>query len=426
MGVDNTMSWREKLTSLSPAQMGLIIFALALAVRLAAIFGMGMHKQPLNFVEVEKVAVSVAETGVFGNPYKIPTGPTAQAAPFYPYLVALVFKLVGYGLGARLVLLLISAVAVSMQYTLLPWLAARCGIPAYVGGVAGLMGALIPVRLITELNGFEAPIAGTAWILAIILALGWMESPSARNSVACGAWWGASMLILPTLLLPFGLMMLGLGWRRLRGGPGPEWKHLALAGAAMVLLLTPWTIRNYVVFGQLFYIRSNLGLELSTTQFPGVSLVDDENHPGIAFIYQRHPYTSEAAAREVLEKGEMAFNRERMKEGVGYIQADPKGFLWRTAQRVWLFWFLPSKFPAYKNFYIFPFTALGLWGGGLMWRRRPGPGLCFVCGLLGFPVVYYFMKVMSRYRYPIEWMLVFLCCYTVWAYVEARGDKAKA
>lgn len=416
----------DRLIGLSPAQMGLIVFLTALVVRLTGIFWMGMHTQPLNFVEVEKIAVSIVETGVFGNPYKIPTGPTAHAAPFYPYLLAGVFKLAGYGLAARVIVLLISAFAVSMQYALLPKLAVRCGIPAYVGLVAGLMGAVIPVRLITELNGFEAPISGMVWVLALIVTLGWLEAPSVRRSMVCGAIWGLEFLIVPPMLLPFGLMLTGLWWWDWRGRPGPGRVQILLAAAMAVLLITPWTIRNYLVFGQLLFIRNNIGLELSTTQFPGVSLTDDEYHPGNAFVQQRHPYTSEASAREVLALGEIAFNRQRMQQAVGYIKVEPREFVWRTVQRIWIFWFLPSRFPAYKNAYIFFFTAAGLWGTMMMWRRRPVPGLCFVCGIAGFPAIYYLMKVMSRYRYPIEWMLLFLCCYTVWAYLEAGGDRPEA
>lgn len=114
------LHWLESVRHLPAAKLGMIIFGIALVIRLAAIFGLGRYKQPINFMEVEKIARRLAETGVFGDPYKIPTGPTAHAAPVYPFLVALIFKLAGYEVAARTAILMVSALAASLQYALLP------------------------------------------------------------------------------------------------------------------------------------------------------------------------------------------------------------------------------------------------------------------------------------------------------------------
>jgi len=39
--------------------------------------------------------------------------------------------------------------------------------------------------------------------------------------------------------------------------------NLGTAAGASLLLLVPWTARNYIRFGKLFYMRDNLGLELA-------------------------------------------------------------------------------------------------------------------------------------------------------------------
>jgi hypothetical protein len=401
----------------------MIVFVVALIVRLAAIFGLGLYREPINFMEVEKIARSLAENGAFADPYKIPTGPTAHAAPAYPFLVAVVFKVAGYGIAARTALLLVAAVAASVQYALLPRLATGCGIPANVGAVAGLMGAACPVRLFTELAGWEAPITGMAWVISLIATLGWMAAPSGRASLACGAAWGTTLLVSPPLIAPLGLILAGLTWRYWRGAAGPGWRQIAVVVATVAAFLTPWTVRNYQTFGHFFYLRDNLGLELATSHFPGVSLLADDGHSGETPVHRMHPYTSEAAARQVLEMGEIQFNRHMMAQAMGHIREDPSDFAWRTLGRVWYFWFLPSRFPIYKDLYIFPVTVLGLLGAWLMWRRRPGPGLCFVAGVLGYPAAYYLLKIVNRYRYPIEWMLLFLCCYTLWSYFATTGDR---
>jgi hypothetical protein len=41
---------------------------------------------------MERVARNLAEIGTLGNPYLVPTGPSAHHAPFYPLLLSLIYR----------------------------------------------------------------------------------------------------------------------------------------------------------------------------------------------------------------------------------------------------------------------------------------------------------------------------------------------
>src|SRR5690349_19579598 len=77
----------------------LLVGLVALALRILLIFGV-MRVPSIDWDEMELISRSIAETGQFANPYKLPTGLTAHHAPVYPFLLAGIFKALGYGPAA--------------------------------------------------------------------------------------------------------------------------------------------------------------------------------------------------------------------------------------------------------------------------------------------------------------------------------------
>ncbi|MDQ2776451.1 MAG: hypothetical protein M3Y57_16280, partial [Acidobacteriota bacterium] len=70
---------------------GVWIFLLAFLVRLAFVVAFHPYRD-LTRYELERTAISLAHTGVYGNPYAIPTGPTAHVSPGYTLLLAGLFR----------------------------------------------------------------------------------------------------------------------------------------------------------------------------------------------------------------------------------------------------------------------------------------------------------------------------------------------
>lgn len=72
----------------------LLVFAVAFVVRIVMIIVFHPYRD-LTRYELERTAISLATTGVYGNPYAIPTGPTAHVSPGYTLILAGLFKLFG-------------------------------------------------------------------------------------------------------------------------------------------------------------------------------------------------------------------------------------------------------------------------------------------------------------------------------------------
>jgi len=82
------------------------------------------------FGEIGKVAVTLARTGQFANPYMIQTGATAHPTPVYTGLLALVYHTFGVTSAANYVRGLLAVLAFSALYAMLPWLGIQPGFGA--------------------------------------------------------------------------------------------------------------------------------------------------------------------------------------------------------------------------------------------------------------------------------------------------------
>ncbi len=407
-------SVREFISRIALWQWSALIFALTLTVHFAFYRLTGLDRT-FVFDEMEKIARSLAENNVFGNPYLLPTGPTAHHVPIYPFLLSLIFRAFGYGLDAKFIQAFINITFVAAQMALLPYLARIANLPLRVGVAAGLFAALVPSRVFKETR-FESCLSGLAAVLFVIVLLRWLqkEQPSARDSILAGLLAGICVIETPPLLLA--TLALFAFWFFQR----PRRQILVLAVSFGAVLL-PWTIRNFLELGGFVPLRSNYSLELSTSNADGAYAQSNDNGQVPNF---RHPSTSLAEAQRVQQLGEWQYNRVRATEARTWILSHPKKFVSLTALRFVYFWFPPYPLHQfYKWLLDYPITILGL--VGLYWMLQQRVPLSVLLGmiLLIFPTVYYPIQSDTRYRYPIDWVLLFLASYAVFTW-PARQHSA--
>ena len=78
---------------MSARRLAAFAFLIAAAVRIAALSLSDQYVTALKQqVEVRNVAITLARTGDFANPYFVPTGKTAHLAPIAPFLTSLVYR----------------------------------------------------------------------------------------------------------------------------------------------------------------------------------------------------------------------------------------------------------------------------------------------------------------------------------------------
>lgn len=393
----------------------LAIFAIALVARLTLLAALG-YQPAIDFAEMENLARTLAESGTLGDPYKLPTGPSAHHAPVYPALLAGIFLLWGYGASAAWAMTLMNLTFASLHYAMLPLLARVARLPIVPVAAAALVGAGLPFRILKEVR-WEASLVALAMVMGVTISIWWRRDvlPSYGRSVVAGAAWGLFLLAAPGMLP---VLLLLIAWWALSAFV--ERRRSWLPRLAVLLLTTgavllPWTVRNYRALGGVVFVRSNFGIEFSVSNHDAAHMMARDNiligFPN-NYFHENHPYSSRAHAARVRRIGEIAYNRERLAHALAWCYERPGRFGQLMLARFGGFWAMPTRTQPWKDAMLQPITVLGLAGLFVLWRRDRQVGAVFAAVLVGYPLVYYFVQIDSRYRYPIDWVLLLLAAYT--------------
>ena len=413
-----------------------IIFAVALALRLALIFNLPLYRYPtqphFHFQfgwEMGRVARAIASGHGFASPFYGHTGPTAWVAPIYPYLMAGVFRLLGiYSVASAIVLMLLNALIGALTIFPIRTIASRC-FSRNVALASMWVWAAWPftMKYVAHLRDTSLTMLLFTCIIALTIRMRGIGEPSGSQSAGnptLRAWlllgflWGIIALTDPTMLLvlPAGFLWILAGsWSK--ANPARfrrQFLHAILAGLLCIACAVPWTVRNALVFHKFIPLRSDFGAELYLGNGPGST--------GELMIW-KHPYDSPQQYHLYRSMGEIAYCHMRGDAAMAFIRRHPGHFLADSLRRVFYFWFgLPH--PAYSNFFLYlpgielAFTSLcGLLGLLLAFRNRiPGVGLIASAFAL-YPLTYYFVVVDPRFLYQIAPLLYILTLY-LWTSAE--------
>lgn len=361
--------------------------------------------------EIPRVALTVVQEGSFAHPfYSLPTGPTAHTAPAYVLLYALVAKVFGIGWTGARVLWALNVGFLALQLSLLPVLSDRLGLGVVPGVVAAILGVIVqPYRVLVE---WESLFMGALLVALCVMTLSYFKTPGDwRRSLLFGLLWGVAILANPECIL------LLIVWAHIAAmensaelvSRARRAMAVVVAGAALACL--PWFIRNFQQFHAVFFVRDNFGLELFTSNNPCAQPTMLENLTSGCHGLT-HPNANSELAVEVVEKGEVPFNREMLHRALSWISSNPRAFAWLTARRILRFWF-----PYLGSFrYSIPMgllTILSLSGLAGMFREHRRAAWLLASTLLVYPLVHYLVQFEARYRYPIFWATFLPAAYAI-------------
>lgn len=387
--------------SASPDTTFLFIFILAFTIRLEVLMDIpSRYLVPNSNWELPSIAISLMETGRFADAYMIPTGPTAHLPPAYPYLFSLIYRIFGLTPTAGYVSMSFMFLTASILYGMTPWFAKKFGMSSQAGIIGGFTGALT-----FEWGGHgEFPSAIAMGLILAGFFHRWSKGKYSNTSTfLLGIAIGASFHLQPALLpVIIGCMSFELWWR----ADGNKWRLAALMALGILIACIPWGWRNYRTFHSIFFIRSNFGLELRMGNHEGAAPameVMDQNEEE-----HRHPASHFSEARKLKEIGEIAYMNGALDDALTWIRANPGEFTRLTGLRFLHIWFGPLHDPkaTAQTSALTLFALLGLISG---WKKFSNPQRAIILiPLATFPLVYYLVAYMPRYRVPIDWILFLL------------------
>jgi hypothetical protein len=343
-----------------PAVTFFVIFLLAFAIRFSLLM---RHKDDIDAVgEEPRIAHALVSKGQFADPYAVPTGPTAHSTPFFPVVLAGIYKALGTGFAGQFASCLFIISGYSLLFALYPTFASAFGFPFEAGMFAGFLSALLPLRRSAEVfRGWEETWAAMALALLLFLTLKRYKSPArgAIGAAGLGVCWGAALYInfaLSAVLV--GLLLVEfLSNRRLR----------VLRDGALTLLSAELITENPSAF--------------------------------------RHPGQSVPEAMLVRDMGELNYNRRDLHLALAWIESHPRNFIWLSIERFFFFWLGPLNH-AYESIVISSYTILGFAGLAFVRKRIGEMEFRMWCTVLAFyPLMYYCVAFAHRYRVPIDWMI---------------------
>jgi hypothetical protein len=417
-----------------------IMLLIGLALRLFWLFEVGGSlARTYGSAEASRVALAIAQGRGIADAYYPGYGPTAHMMPVSPAIAGFFLWLLGpqtaasniallgwclaqVGVGILLLRLLFRSLGadrvtcrwgVALLALGMPFVTQETIDFRYWDGAAALCLAAANLLLISRAERQPprewAQLAGIAALAAVTLFV------SPPVGLASGLCW--AIFALRTL-----------DFRRcMRLG--------ALTAAALVLVFTPWAVRNARTFGEPVLMRSNFGLELAIANHPRALSGEPAEVVHVRRLAEIHPYQPSGAGPHLIGPGgEVAYSHALAARTWQWIAANPASFAILYGRHLREFFF-PDAWEMY--FSGWPAMAgartnlmsivdllglLGL-GAGLYRRRRSYWILAVFVGGLSLP--YGLFEPTTSHMYPAYGLFAFLAVETVAGLVAAARRKLR-
>ncbi len=412
--------------------------------------------------EMGRIARALVTGYGFAEPFNGHSGPTAWCPPLYPLLLAAVFKLFGvYTLKSGWVILTINSIFSAATAVAIYEIAWRCFGRTAQGLKVALwsawLWALYPAAMQYAVK-WVWDMALTAFLFAWVLVLALRirgignsnasPQPTTSNQQPTTPWllfgllWGLIALSNSSLLTFLPACGLWIVWPALHrlgapfmarsdmGGIKSAFTGPILAALLCIAVISPWVIRNWVVFHAFVPMRSNFGAELYEA-----TIFSNDGFPWMATL----PLAESAPEFRRYERlGEIAYSKQQGEIAKAKIRAHPDLFARNALRRVYFFWIsVPHPTDAGVSVEAirrinFSFTSFaGLLGLALAIRRRIPAAWLFFWAFAIIPFIYYFVTVQARFRHPLEPIICILAVYLfqsadrtrTWSRQKPAGDS---
>lgn len=389
--------------------------------------------------EAMNVALAVASGRGFADAYRAGQGPTAHLLPVSPGIAGAVYYL--FGRETTLAELALSAWSIGLAlgtYALLYRAFGYLRVPRTVR-LAGLAcGCLAPTYVSQEAVDFRVWEGG----LAIFLTALFLERLlAARNLPVADAREGeyrrGALLGVCAATLLFVNPLLGVACLGCLAAFALRYfsiRQTAVTAGSVLLIaaitIAPWAVRNATTLHAPVLLRSNAGLELALTNYPGSLKQSDEQGEFLRRLTEIHPTMSPEAFQAMQRQGEVAYFDTLGRAAMRWIVEHPldAAQLWLHHARemvvpsAWKFDVGGTSRTGWLKAILAQLVGIGgLAGMAVVFSLRPGRGAIYPAMVVALTVlaVSPFQPVV-RYTYLIYPIMVFFAAALLMLVTPAR------
>jgi 4-amino-4-deoxy-L-arabinose transferase-like glycosyltransferase len=294
-----------------------VVIGLAFALRL--VWALTTDTDPRQFFKFDATYFDhAARLLAAGKGFLGLTGqPTALGPPAYPFLLSIVYRVLGEGLlGAKLLNVFLGTLT-----TLITYVVCRRLYGQRIALLAGLLLAVFPGDIFyTSLTMSETSF-NPVFVGALYLFVTW-NNPKYQGSsgrwFAFGLCMGLACLFrgVALLLLPVPMVL----WFAESGPSRTTLKKIFFTATGVFVMVLPWTIRNYRVMGHPILLSTDGALSLFDTHSPAAGLAGPGTMEKLMVLEKElfSDYESLPA-----DQKEVAMSRAKMDYAIRYMLSHP-------------------------------------------------------------------------------------------------------
>lgn len=345
-------------------------------------------------------------------------GPTAFDGPIYACSLVPFLALFGEQptLPVAVVQSVISLLTAWMIARITWWLTGR----AWAARIALLWWCVYPFAIFYTAYLLTETLYGAGIVASVLCAYLLVRDLRVRYAVILGLVLGLTSLTRPTVNICVPFLFLGIlvaRWDQ----RGQALKGLVVSGITLLLVLSPWIVRNYSVFGRILPGSSQTGRMLYLANNPdnytGGVVIDRDARPP-----DREPHENELEWNERL--GHLAKQ---------FIRENPGRFLHLCGMRLYNFWRVTPMFEGFSSPLLVA-VCLGsfvpLFGaalcGFILLKERLRLFLPLLAVILSTYALHVVFGVSLRYRFPIEPLLIPAAAYSLSFVFQPRMRQQRA
>lgn len=384
----------------------LFIFVLAVSLRIAA-FSEGRAGIESDEKEYDRLATGIMTSKTYTS---AAGAPTSHRPPLYPAILALIYAAFGHSYFAvKVIQALASSATVILIYLIADRIFNRTTAILASFFASFYMPFIVCARLLYTETLF---IFFLFLITYLILTI---KGPGIGRFILLGLLCGALTLLKSTgfILIFIAATAFIVKVKDKRAQSNKIILSILALVLSFMLVIVPWTIRNYMVHKKIVFISTNAGINIyqATIKTPGNIFALDPDDP--------------VEIRAAAANNEVERNNIYMAAAISFYREYPLRALKMLLVRFLFFWnvidweVMGGSVINYQYIFIMPFAVMGTLYA-VKFRKDVALILALILSFLSFVLLF---QGTSRYRMPIDGFLIILGCYGIYEFTARRKKR---